>query len=429
VQQRGVPGVAAGASSSAPAKPDGARATNRTEAAPAVQQRGFPDIAAGVNSSAPAKPDVARATTRTEAARAVCAAQPQMSTAKMPPPKDRYQVREPFQTCLQGSDRAASTALCSSLYRLCGRFGLGADVSSSAPRSPSTPAPQEAAQRLAATSFVLYLVGDSTFRNQFILLCDIMGSRIKGDPARPSPEAPASCEGSLDGMRFVVGYAWATYWDPEAAHVMARSLPRPFCVYVGAALWMLWPQPFTTAFHAWPGFRAWLDYERLAMQAFTRYADLVPLIVVTTSHSICEPAWFMKQFGGLDVRPCAKGLVSKGCASSEQEGRELCASGQVNHRGAKGLAERLRSSVAAWTANRTLATVGSGGDTMRNGSSPTAVVFDAFSLTDGRCDMNLKADAKHFVKLVPEELMAFFDVLGLGVDSRNRSFTCKPVPT
>lgn len=277
------------------------------------------------------------------------------------------------------------------------------------------------------------------FRNQFVLLCDIMGSRITGDPARPPIDTPAWCEGLLTGMRFVVGYGWATTWPPEAAHVMARTLPRPSCIYVGIGLWTMWPVPYTKPRHAWTVFRTWLDYKRLAQEAFTRYAELAPLIVASTPHSMCDD-WFIDldrkyvpvsgKRENFAIPPCARWLVSKGFASSEKEGRQYCSQGLRQRSNAIVLAEKIQSAVAVWNAKRTIAIVGNGGNTVRKDSNATAVMLDAFSLTDKHCEEHQKGDAVHFHSLVSLELLALFDLLGLGVGvPEKRTFTCERVPT
>lgn len=276
------------------------------------------------------------------------------------------------------------------------------------------------------SQYVLYIVGDSVLRNQYVALCDAMGGMITGDPEAKDPRSPSTCSGGLDGRPVLAAFVGALAWDTRSVVEMSRAWPRPSAIYTGAGLWSLWPVPFEQNAAWWNTFPRWEDYELELNQTLTTFASFAPLIVVPTVHSVCDSSYVgdwrttlkaLEANPNMGALPCAQLLLNRNLTSSLPAALDACARGFRRRAAVLELNRRLNATVDAWNSERIAA-----------GGSP-ARVFDAFALTDGQCGENVEGDSMHFHKLLPAELMGLMDTLGWrGVPSTgDLIYTCRPV--
>lgn len=254
---------------------------------------------------------------------------------------------------------------------------------------------------------VLYMVGDSTFRNQFMALCLAIGGVIDwGDVELKSlPWAPSTCRGRLGTARVIAVFASSLGWSAEAVPTMRtvlKGMPPPTAIYVGAGLWLQWPAPFEDPPTKWMAKKSFAQYEIQLDNVLDAYGSISPVVLVSTVHAQCEER-FRAEWAEVvknrraSVESCAGWLLH----NDQHDGqplealRELCRLGLRTRNGSHALNERLRAAIS-----------------QRKRRVPAVHIVDTFALTDGRCDQNLPNDGVHFHFLLYEELSLVFATLG-----------------
>lgn len=149
----------------------------------------------------------------------------------------------------------------------------------------------------------------------------------------------------------------------------------------------------------------WKNYESDLEAALSNYSQEAQYLVVSTTHSQCEKQFNSRSKQVWDaaerdidatIIPCLHQLEASR-HNPESELIEACKSGLRSRAASVVLNDRLRSTVDRWRS-------------LHPGSN--LAVSDAFSVTDGRCDMNVEGDALHFHMLLYDELAAAFRALG-----------------
>jgi hypothetical protein len=284
-----------------------------------------------------------------------------------------------------------------------------------------------AASRGVPGQYVLWLVGDSTFRNQYVALCTAMDSldMAVGKQLADKPR-PAACTGRLGPTRMVVVF-WEAVQFESKLRVMketkrAYGLPRPDAVYFGAGLWQLWPtihvgnrrhrvrgpprwQAAAKANRTagiesmWAAYNGWRTYEHALNATLQAYHLLgAHSIVVSNVHSPCSK-WFAQPPATMEL--CVEGLRLRRGVSLPNAVAD-CHSGMRGSAGVDALNRKVMRTTSAFS---------------RGKDAPRVRLVDSFDLTHGRCE--LVADDRapvhdngvHYVPLLYHELILLFEAL------------------
>lgn len=272
--------------------------------------------------------------------------------------------------------------------------------------------PEQVSAAKTKAPLVLWMLGDSTMREQHKALCEMAGESLQTRDYKPG--VVKVCNG-MAGLRpftaVFYGFHEASFTTPELLESFHAAVPaRPSAIYFNGGLHLL---------HLMPA-RKWDEYEqwRHAEQLFATFLDTASTygaeLVFMTSHAICEDkfrgAWAVEMFelrqdpaDASATRTCAEWLtIAKGL--SVQAATEECEEGTFTLAGTRALDARLRRTWGDWLAGR-------GGK-----QQVKAACVDSFALTEGQCA--LTEDGRHYAPLVPSEVLTLWQALGADDDRR-----------
>ena len=291
----------------------------------------------------------------------------------------------------------------------------------------------------AAVPYVLYLVGDSTFRYQWEALCVALDATVTwgtpwtADGGVGYANLQHECTGHLGGRAVRVIALASVEYAPDALDVVWRRLQAPpSAVYFGAGLWQQWPWPMQLApWFTWGSYLEWRAFEEDFKLTATRYGRLAPKVVVSNVHSQCEArfsgpwAMALRKPRAETVPWCEFYLKINETLLAEKRAarhvppappamadlRSTCEAG-LRSRGASVLLnERLARAVAEWRRQSEHESEGGGAGPSPGVRRATLGFVDAFGITDGRCEANTPGDSTHFLRLLYAELTALFSQL------------------
>jgi len=239
-------------------------------------------------------------------------------------------------------------------------------------------------------SSVIYFIGDSTMRNQFLAFCSVLtGEAVtKVDPYDYYTTFVCKAGGHS------AVFEWASIFNYTVVDgLLRRGYPTPTVVYVNNGLWILHMEPswsWTTV----DGYRAWENYEADLQQTLQGYRQAAPQasIVFMNTHSVCEEAYggdykrilaLYRSNRSVAAEPCVKRLSSMGYFHDDAE--EKCVKGFRVDANAQLLNVRLQNTL---------------------GKLQNVKVVDAHGITRQRCDCS--PDGIHYNALVLEELKHLF---------------------
>lgn len=293
-----------------------------------------------------------------------------------------------------------------------------------------------------STREVIYLLGDSTMRQQFIELCDTL-SVLPGYALReielPKTVHPIKHERTLhiasvtiDGMHLLAAFqgkrlsAWFDIERGAASFSFAAwraFLPKPTLVYVTGGLHLLHLGLEKSIYWNQKSSRTLLAAEKILQEFLDMtVVETGAAVVVSLLPAICDNKWTndrggrngARNFG--DAVTLLKGNPEAACAEFIQaytllyplamirkdEIIAMCLNSALTRRGAHHLNERLLNAVDAWVA--------------KNPASSNQVrVLNLFKLTESECANAPEGDAMHFPELRTRRFVTlmncFYDIM------------------
>lgn len=251
---------------------------------------------------------------------------------------------------------------------------------------------------------VLYMIGDSTMRMQFVELCEAFGNaqiataRVDNVPMR-------SCSISLPFNYSLLVLSSASNSDDFTlrawtSHTVMSELQlagfAPDAIYFNAGLHYL------HLFPCWPwNYNSWHTWKNIESYT-TSFLDSMSAtgseLVLMTSHSICEEKY--NKDCALAVTAIRKDPVkaAKPCVDAGNFTLEDCMHGQLVRDGVKRLNGRIKGAVKTWQA--------------RTHGFRIVREVDAFQITDHKCNFTGSGDGRHYRPLIYDELLALWQSLG-----------------
>jgi hypothetical protein len=247
---------------------------------------------------------------------------------------------------------------------------------------------------------VMYFVGDSTIRNQFLAFCSVLTGHTLEAYSHETTSQPEAefllCTGHFGSqpIRLV---------SPETPDIAAAARifhAPPDVVYIGLGLWLMWPVPFVR--HDWASWGPWASYETTIVGALERIAYAFPpaKVAITTTHSVCKA-----------FTPTTRTTPSE-CADSVLRQAKERGANMTRAAAARDCKLGFRTRAASVALNDRLHFAVQSYGRLRPSARQPALV-DAFALTDGRCDACghggsadpcEPGDGIHFSRLLFDEL-------------------------